>query len=338
MPLSVSERITSETELIQTYLAPLAAGFPGAFGLMDDAALLVTEPGIDLVVSTDPVIAGVHFFADDAPRDIAWKAVAVNVSDLAAKGAEPFAYTLALAFPEAPRRDWMADFSAGLQNAQTAFGCHLAGGDTDRTTGPLSIGVTAFGKVPRGQMVGRRGAKPGDHVFVTGTIGDSALGLKLRSSALSTAETLTGADRQFLLNRYLRPMPRLAYAPLLRQYASASLDVSDGLLKDAGRLAAGSALRLNFAALPMSAAAAARVASDPNLNSAILSGGDDYEILFSVPAERCADFVHAAARQVVPATELGVLTAGSGITILSADGMAVGVNASGYDHFQSRGS
>jgi thiamine-monophosphate kinase len=209
----VPKRITSETELIETYLAPLAAGAPGAFDLKDDAALIEMEAGFDLVVSTDPVIAGVHFFADDEPQNIAWKALAVNVSDLAAKGAEPIAYTMALAFPEAPRRDWMAAFSAGLREAQTAFGCTLIGGDTDRTSGPLSIGVTAFGKVPRGLMVRRGSALIGDRVFVTGTIGDSALGLQLRKSPEAFGASLSQSDSEFLVSRYLRPQPRVMLVP-----------------------------------------------------------------------------------------------------------------------------
>jgi thiamine-monophosphate kinase len=329
----VSVRIANETELIQTYLAPLAAGAPGAFGLTDDAALIVTEPGFDLVVSTDPVIAGVHFFADDGPRDIAWKALAVNVSDLAAKGAEPMAYTMALAFPEAPRRDWMADFSAGLMEAQQAFGCHLIGGDTDRTPGPLSVGITAFGKVPRGQMVSRSGAKIGDHVFVTGTLGDLALGLKLRQAP----EGLKSDDehRRFLVGRYLRPLPRLAIAPLLRLYASAALDVSDGLLKDATRLAsgAGAALEIGTNALPLSNAGKAVLAADARCIVDVVSGGDDYEILCTVPSAKCGEFIQAAARLAFAVTEIGVLAPGTGVSIVAPDRQPLAVSTSGYDHF-----
>jgi thiamine-monophosphate kinase len=144
--------IGGEEAIIQTFLAPLAADYPGAFGLRDDCAAMSPQPGMDLVLKTDPIRAGVHFFADDAPADIAWKALAVNVSDLAAKGATPAVYVLALGFPEMPTHAWMAAFATGLRDAQTAFGCHLVGGDTDRAPGPLSIAVTAIGSLPTGTM------------------------------------------------------------------------------------------------------------------------------------------------------------------------------------------
>jgi thiamine-monophosphate kinase len=329
----VSDRVANETELIQTYLAPLAAGAPGAFGLKDDAALIKIEPGFDLVVSTDPVIAGVHFFADDAPRDIAWKALAVNVSDLVAKGAEPFAYTMALAFPEAPRRDWMAAFCAGLQEAQTAFGCTLVGGDTDKTTGPLSVGITAFGKIPVGKLVRRNGARVGDHVFITGTIGDSALGLKLRRTP--DALKLDDEYRRFLLSRYLRPMPRLAMATVLRLYASAALDVSDGLLKDAAHLAAGADASLEIASvgIPLSPAARAAVGLDAGLIQDTATGGDDYEILCAVAPENRQPFCQGAAHARMLVSELGILERGSGVTLLLPNGAAFVSRNTGYDHF-----
>lgn len=330
------DRILSETELIQTYLAPLAAGAPGAFGLKDDAALIETEAGFDLVVSTDPVIAGVHFFADDAPQDIAWKALAVNVSDLAAKGAEPFAYTMALAFPEAPRRDWMAAFSSGLREAQAAFGCALIGGDTDRTPGPLSIGVSAFGKVPRGLMVRRSGAKIGDHVFVTGTIGDSVLGLQLRKSPEAFGASLSKSDLEFLLGRYLRPQPRVALVPLLRTFASAGLDVSDGLMKDAARLAGGAnaALNMQFEALPLSRAARSVLAIGPQFAQSLVTGGDDYEILCAVAPQNHQAFVDAARQLSIATAEIGVLTRGAGVTLKLSDGSVIEPSRGGYDHFQ----
>ena len=183
-------KVANETELIQTYLAPLAAGFPGALGLADDCALIASDAAHDLVVTTDPIIAGVHFFASDRADDIAWKALAVNVSDLIAKGAAPLAYTMAIAFPQAPDRSWMAAFADGLKAAQLAFGCQLIGGDTDRTPGPLSISITVFGQVPCGQMIKRSSARQGDHVFVTGTLGDSALVTELSGNLRSRPITM----------------------------------------------------------------------------------------------------------------------------------------------------
>ncbi len=158
----------TEEELIRTVFAPLTQGYPGALGLKDDCALLSPSDGYDLVLTTDAVAAGVHFFADDAAFDIAWKALAVNVSDLAAKGAKPLCYLMAAAFPEAPERDWLMGFATGLRAANDRFGIHLAGGDTDRRPGPLSITITAIGQVPRSELVPRAGARPGDLIYVMG--------------------------------------------------------------------------------------------------------------------------------------------------------------------------
>ena len=166
-----ASHIHGEESLIQEFLAPLAAGYPGAFGLTDDCAAFTPTAGCDLVVKTDPVAADIHFFPDDAPEDIGWKALAVNVSDLAAKAATPRAYLMALSFPEAPNRDWMQRFAAGLSQAQQAFGMHLIGGDTDRRPGPVTVSITVFGEVPAGRMVRRGTAKAGDLICVSGTLG-----------------------------------------------------------------------------------------------------------------------------------------------------------------------
>jgi thiamine-monophosphate kinase len=329
----VARRIQNETELIQTYLAPLTRAAPGAFGLNDDAALIAPEPGTDLVLSTDPVVAGVHFFETDRADDIAWKAIAVNVSDLVAKGAEPLAYTLALAFPAAPEAAWMAEFARGLASAQAAFGCHLIGGDTDRTSGPLSIGVTAIGVLPRGSFVPRHGAKAGDHVFVTGTLGDSALGLALHRDPSLYGSALTDGDRSFLLGRYLRPSPRLAMTSVLRAYASAALDVSDGLAKDLARLAGGRGIRVSLAALPLSPPARAALAANPRVIGAAISGGDDYEVLFAVAPDQLADFEKAVALAAVATTRLGVLNGPPGVVFIDSEGQQVEIAATGYDHF-----
>jgi thiamine-monophosphate kinase len=330
----VSGRISDETELIQTYLAPLAA--PGAFSLNDDAALIEFEAGYDLVVSTDPVVAGVHFFPDDDPRDIAWKALAVNVSDLVAKGAQPAAYTMALALPEAPLRSWMAEFSAGLEEAQKAFGCTLIGGDTDRTSGQLSIGISAFGKVPRKSFIQRSTARMGDHVFVTGPIGDAALGLKLRRDGNAFPAVLSDDQRQMLLRRYHRPEPPLNAIGLLRAYATAALDVSDGLVQDATRLARGAnaALSVAVTAVPFSDAVKAVLAASLDATTTLLTGGDDYQVLFSVDAQHIANMQAAAAANAQPIYELGVLTAGAGVTFVDEKGAHMAFNAGGYDHFR----
>lgn len=331
----MADRIKSEAELIQTYLAPLTADAPGAFALLDDAAMISPPPGMDLVVTTDPIIAGVHFFASDRADDIAWKALAVNVSDLAAKGAVPLAYTLALAFPEVPDRDWMEKFAGGLAEAQVAFGCTLIGGDTDRTSGPLSIGVTAIGTVPAGRMVKRGGAKDGDRIFITGTLGDSALGLRLHQNASAFGPSLTDGDKAFLVGRYLRPSPRVALAGVLVEFAHAALDVSDGLAKDLPRLAGDYGARVNVSDLPLSPSARLALEHDPRVADLIVGSGDDYEILAAVPAASAAAFAAVALAAGVQVTDIGVLGGGSGVVIVGPDGAELAL--AGYDHFGGRG-
>lgn len=330
----VQDRISDETELIQTYFAPLAA--PGAFGLKDDAALIAIEPDCDLVVSTDPIRAGVHFFADDNPRDVAWKALAVNVSDLIAKGATPTGYTMALALPEAPLKSWMEDFSDGLNEAQAAFGCGLLGGDCDRAAGPLSIAVTAFGKVPRGKFVQRTTARVGDYVLVTGTIGDAALGLKLRQDPQVFGVALPMDQRNVLLQRYLRPSPNLNAIEIIRRFATAALDVSDGLIQDAGRLARGASasLAISVAGVPLSPAAKLVVAHLPGALHTIVSGGDDFEVLFAVAPDDVAELESLAGAVGLAVTALGVLEPGRGVTLRDASGTPISLKTGGYDHFR----
>lgn len=330
----MTKRIRTETELIETYLAPLTRGAAGAFGLRDDAALIETEEGVDLVVTNDPVRAGVHFFADDDARDIAWKALAVNVSDLVAKGAEPVGYVMALAFPEPPLASWMDRFALGLKEAQDAFGIQLLGGDTDRSGGPLSVSVTAFGAVPRDGFVPRSGARAGDHVLVSGTLGDAALGLKLRAGGQESG--LGEAHRAHLVGRYLRPEPRLALIPVLRSYATAALDVSDGLVKDLTRLAAaaGAGIEVRYSALPQSEAVrAASVNSPTTVEQAVLGGGDDYEVLFAVTDADLADVLAEAEAVGVPVTEIGILQPGAGVRVTGDTGDDMTPSETGFDHF-----
>lgn len=325
-----------EDELIETTFAPLASGFPGALGLKDDCAVLTPPPGEDLVLTTDAVAAGVHFFPDDAPADIAWKALAVNVSDLAAKGARPIAYLLSLSFPERPSRTWLDDFAKGFAEAQAAFGLALAGGDTDRRPGPLSATVTAIGGVPRGRMVRRATGRPGDVLFLSGTLGDGALGLRLRQEPARAAEMgLDEADARALVRRYLRPEPRLALASHLVRFATAAMDVSDGLIKDCGRLAraSGLAAAIDAVRLPFSAPARAALARQPALLDVALGGGDDYEVLAAVSPEHAGDFRAAAAGSGVAVAEIGRLAEGSGVAVAGPDGRPLEIGVTGWDHF-----
>src|SRR4051794_22758949 len=225
----------SEDELIARFFAPLAS--EGGLGLKDDAALLRPAAGHDLVLTVDALVAGVHFFPDDPPDAIAAKALGVNISDLAAKGASPAGFLLALALPDDWSEAWLAAFAEGLGEAARAFACPLLGGDTVRANGPLSLSVTAVGQTPAGRMVRRTAARDGDRLCVTGRIGDAALGLGLRrGEGAPWAASLGETERAFLLDRYLRPRPRLALAPALRDHARAAMDVSDGLAGDLAKM------------------------------------------------------------------------------------------------------
>ena len=331
----MNTEIQGEESLIQEFLAPLAAGFPGAFGLKDDCAALAPTPGHDLIVKTDPVAAGVHFFAGDAPEDIAWKALAVNVSDLAAKAAIPRAYLMALSFPEAPTRDWMQRFAQGLGKAQNKFGMHLIGGDTDKRPGPLTISMTVFGEVAAGCMVRRGTAQVGDQIYVTGALGSAAIGLALRGDpGIAVKWGLSANEASAALQRYLRPEPRLALRAALA-HASAAMDLSDGLAKDLGRMcrASGVAARISLAMLPLESFTRKAVTSDPRQWQAVAAAGDDYEVLATVPQAKVRDFVAAAQASGTAVSRIGSIARGAGVEIAGLDGKPVGFDRTGWDHF-----
>ncbi len=331
-----------EEPIIQEFLAPLASGYPGAFGLADDCAAITPTPGHDLIVKTDPVAAGIHFLPDDPPADIGWKALAVNVSDLAAKGAVPRAYLMALSFPEAPTRGWMRAFAAGLAEAQAAFGMHLVGGDTDRRPGPVTISITVFGEVPSGRMIRRGTAQPGDRLYVTGSLGLSAMGLALlRDPSLASQWGLNAPSVRQAIRRYRRPQPRLAFRTALLDHARAAMDLSDGLAKDLGRMcrASGCGALVNLECVPREGAAAAAVDADPSRWTDVIASGDDYEVLAAIPPERSAAF-EAAARAATAAspnpfavTCIGEMTASPGITFRFPDGRPLDLSRTGWDHF-----
>lgn len=330
-------RIEGEDDLVGTFLAPLAAGNPGALGLKDDCALLAPTPGMELVLKTDPVVGGVHFLPDDNPADIAWKALAVNVSDLAAKGAAPRIYLMALSLPEAPERDWMARFAEGLGAAQRAFGIALAGGDTDRTPGRLSIAITVIGEVPAGRMVRRAAAEAGDALYVSGTLGDAALGLALRlDGGLAARLGLSADEAAHAIGRYLRPQPRVALAEALRTHARAAMDLSDGLMKDLGRMcrASGIGAHVTAADLPLSPAMRRALAADPARIRDAVAAGDDYEILAAVPSAACADFEAAAECAGVAVARIGRITSDREVRVLDAEGVTLAPQRTGWDHFQ----
>jgi thiamine-monophosphate kinase len=332
----MSKQQSAEERLIARYFAPLAK-HPGALGLSDDAAIVEPPPGCDLVVTTDGIIAGVHFFPDDAPDTVGKKALRVNLSDLAAKGATPLGFVLTLALPDGIGDAWLAPFARGLGADAEAFGCPLLGGDTDRTPGPIAISIAAFGAVPHGQMLRRGGAKAGDRIVVTGTIGDAALGLLLRRDSRAAERWGLGEpDRNRLRARYLLPQPRNAIAEPLRRHASAAMDISDGLAGDLAKLCRASAVvaEVETARVPLSPAARAALAKEPALLDTILTGGDDYEVLACVSAEHVESLRREAAVMGVAVSEIGALHAGAGEAhFLDPHGNRLSFAQASYSHF-----
>jgi thiamine-monophosphate kinase len=325
---------SAEDRLIARYFRPLAK-HPGALGLVDDAAVIAPPPGCDIVLTTDGVIVGVHVFPDDPPENIGRKALRMNLSDLAAKGATPIGFLLSLALPSAIDEAWLAAFVAGLGADADRYGCPLLGGDTDRTPGPTSVSVAAFGAVPHGKMVQRSTAKPGDHIIVTGTIGDAALGVLLRRDQnLAKRWRLSDAMSSHLKQRYLLPEPRNALAHAVLQHASAAIDVSDGLAGDLAKLcrASGVATEIDVARLPLSDAVRATVAADPATMETALSGGDDYEIVLTLAPDKLVTFRAAAHAGGVAVTEIGRMAAGEGARFLN-EGKTLNFARPSYSHF-----
>jgi thiamine-monophosphate kinase len=330
----MADEPSAEDRLIARYFAPLAT-HPGAFGLIDDAAAIAPPPGCDVVLTTDGVIAGVHFFPDDPADMVSRKVLRMNLSDLAAKGARPLGFTMAVALPAKIDETWLAAFVAGLGEDAKHYNCPLLGGDTDRTSGPISISVSAFGAVPHGAMVRRSTAKAGDCIVVTGTIGDSALGVQLRKDeALARSWRLTDTMHAHLKQRYLLPQPRNVLAESVLRYASAAMDVSDGLVGDLAKLcrASGVAADIDVARAPFSEAVRAAVAADPEVIESALTGGDDYEILLTLPPDMLAAFSAEAEKAGVVVTELGRVAAGQGAHFLR-DGKPFAFTRPSYSHF-----
>lgn len=320
--------MSAEDELIARYFKPLAK-HPAAFGFTDDAAAITPPAGHDLVLKTDGLIAGVHFFPDDPAEGVGRRALRVNLSDLAAKGAVPLGFLLAIALPKDFSEDWLTGFTRGLGEDADAYGCPLLGGDTDSTPGPISISVAAFGVLPNGTMVRRSGAKVGDHVFVSGTIGDAALGLRARKGNLAD---MSG----HLVSRFRVPQPRVALAEALRAHANAAMDVSDGLVGDLGKLCAASnaSAEIEVARVPLSDAASGALGSDCELIKPILTGGEDYEILCAVAPGSVAAFRSAAVKAGVPVTEIGRIVAGAAPPrFLNPEGQPLTFLHTAYSHF-----
>jgi thiamine-monophosphate kinase len=326
--------LSGEERLIARYFRPLAIA-PNALDLGDDAAVLMPPAGCDLILTTDGVIAGVHFLPGDPPQSIARKALRMNLSDLAAKGAAPIGFLLSIALPTNTEEPWIAAFAEGLGQDISQYDCPLLGGDTDHTPGPLSVSITAVGTVPHGAMVRRATAKPGDIIAVSGTIGDAALGVLLhRDADFAKQWRLSSAAQDHLRQRYLLPQPRNALADALRQHASAAMDVSDGLAGDLAKLcrASGLAAEVDIAGMPLSDAARAALSADGNLIERILTGGDDYEILLTLPAAEFDAFWAAAKSAGVPVTGIGQVRSGQGVRFMR-EGKVFSFAQASYSHF-----
>lgn len=314
----------NEFDIIAKYLAPLAAGAPGALGLTDDAAVLTPPPGFEHVVTMDTVVAGIHFLQDAPMADAVAKLMGSNLSDIAAMGAEPIGATLSCAWRMGTDEAEIAAFARALADWVRDYDCPILGGDTVATPGPAVFTVTAFGKVEAGKALRRSGATPGDTVFVTGTVGDGALGLLAAQGTLDA----DAADAGFLADRYRRPQPRIPAGRALIGKASACIDISDGLVQDAGHIAetSGVDIEIQTSKMPLSAAARAAIGRAPDLMMTVLTGGDDYELLFTAPV---------GVDGIVPsATAVGRVTEGTGrVRVINADGAPMALTKTGFSHF-----
>ena len=318
-----------EFELIRRYFAaaPCAQAAAGVvLGIGDDCALLQPAVGQQLAVSTDTLVAGVHFPQPCDPFLLGQRALAVSVSDLAAMGAEPLGFTLALTLPEADPA-WLEGFARGLSQMAGQCAIALVGGDTTR--GPLSLTLSVFGQLPAGQALTRAGARPGDLLCVGGSLGDAAAALPLVLGQQAAA----GAEADYLLQRYWAPQPQLALGQWLRGRASAALDVSDGLLADCGHIAKASAVALQVERDSLPLSAALRTLAGERALDCALSGGDDYRLAFTLPAQ----YLPALQAQWPEAVVIGRAVAGQGVQLLDGAGRRLDPPSAGYQHFGSRG-
>lgn len=328
-----ADRPADEFALIAEIFAPLASGDAGSFNLTDDAAIIAPRAGHDLVITADMITAGVHFFADDPPDQIARKLLRVNLSDLAAKGAVPHGYILTAALPKTITLHWLRVFSAGLAQDQAEFSITLLGGDTTATEGPLCLSVTAMGWVKSGQMIRRNGARIGDEIFVTGTIGDAALGLAIRRDGAPAG--LAQEHAEYLLSRYLLPQPRNRLAPALPGLVHAGLDISDGLTADLFHIlqTSGVGAEINLPQIPLSVAARAVLNAGATRWQDLLGGGDDYELLLTVSSANAPRLVAAGESAGLSLTRIGRITAGNTLVLVDEIGAKKPVTPQGYRHF-----
>lgn len=324
--------MADEFDLIKRLFLPLTGGRPEALSLSDDVALIAGPAGFQWAVTKDAVVAGVHFFPDDPPELIAKKLVRVNLSDLAAKGAEPCFLLLATCFPRNVEEGWLDRFASGLKDDCAMFGVAVIGGDTVTTPGPLVLTLTAIGKLPEGTALLRSNARSGDGIWLSGTLGDGALGLLV---ARGEGKSLAKAHAEVLLDRYRLPRPRVALGPRLRGLAHAAMDVSDGLIADLGHLCRASGLRGEIEAPLLPLSEAARAALDAGLGeglATVATGGDDYEILFTAPPSADEALRDLSRELDLPLTRIGRMVPGEGV------GHGIALSRSGYNHFSGAAS
>jgi thiamine-monophosphate kinase len=319
-----------EFERIRRFFAPLAG--PGGLGLLDDAALVDCKAGHRLVITADAIVAGVHYLPDDPPEFVARKLLRVNLSDLAAMGARPLHYVLTTALPAELGPEWLARFARGLGEDQSRFAMGLLGGDSVSTPGPAVLSLTAIGEVATGMEIRRSGAKPGDLVWVSGTIGDSFLGLSLLRGA---HRDLAPEHRDYLIRRFHVPDPRTELGPLLSGIAHSMIDISDGLLADLGHICetSGVAAIVELEMLPLSQAARIVVDLDTALRARLAAAGDDYELLFTAPPGASMAIAALSSRLGIPITMIGKIEPGAGPRLVDTDGGTISVDRTGYCHF-----
>ena len=319
----------NEFEMIQTYFLPLTHGREEAAGLSDDAAILNVPDGYDLVISSDTLNGGTHFLKHESPANIAHKVLRVNLSDMVAMGAKPYCYQMNLAFSDFPDEAWVKAFTAALAEDQKEFDVFCSGGDTTVAEGPLLVSLTITGLVPRGKAVKRSGAKAGDLAVVTGTIGDAAIGVKL------LLDTIDVVDPAPFLEACHKPTPRIPLSEAICEYANAALDVSDGLLADLGHICQTSGVKavVELSKIPFSAEAKAMIDVEKITHEALLSGGDDYEIMMAVDPSKFEAFKAAADKAGVPLAAIGRFEDGEGVEVLDDEGAVIEFSRTGWTHF-----
>jgi len=323
----MAENLNSEFDLIARHFTRPAAN--AVLGVGDDCALVDVSNGMDLAVSTDTMVSGTHFFPDVDPENLGHKALAVNLSDMAAMGALPYWATLALTLPNV-NHDWLAAFAKGFFDLAQEFEVSLIGGDTTR--GPLTLTVTIMGEVPAGAALRRSGAKPGNDIWVSGNIGDAALAVAHRHGRV----VLDAADYREAVMRLYEPTPRVALGQALRGLATATIDVSDGLLADLSHICrlSGVGAMVELPLVPVSSIGARHLAT-PEGRSAIVAGGDDYELCFTAHPNSRESIQDLSEVLGIPLSRVGQIKRGKGVTLLGADAKPVKVDGRGYDHFKA---